>query len=118
MMSSKMNTTKYLLGVHQKRYDFNKLSDGDNTPFIPKGMIEKETQLYKERVAEKDKRVLEATRLASLQLQKEMSEKESAWWNRLSNMDMDEFKLMPPGFIMKYGSYIQNLERYQSEFKL
>ena len=43
MMSSKMNTTKYLLGVYQKRYDFNKLSDGDNTPFIPKGMIEKET---------------------------------------------------------------------------
>ena len=30
-------------------------------------------------------------------------------------MDMAEFKLMPMGFIKKYGSYITNLQRYRKD---
>ena len=74
--------------------------------------------MFQERVAEKDKKVKEATRLASIQLQKEFNENENAWWNRLADVDLPEFKLMPMGYIKKYYSYVTNLERYRGDFQL
>ena len=33
-------------------------------------------------------------------------------------MTDDEFKMMPIGFIRKYGSYISNMRRYEADFRL
>jgi hypothetical protein len=81
-------------------------------------MIERENKMFKERVAEKDKRLMEANRLASIQLRTEFSENENAWWNRLAEIDLPELKLMPLGFVKKYNSYINNIYKYEGDAKL
>lgn len=57
------------------------MPDGDNTKLIPEGMMEREKKLFEERVSARDKKVMEANRLASLQLQQDFNTNEKAWWN-------------------------------------
>ena len=59
-----------------------------------------------------------ADRLASLKLQEDYINDENVWWNKLQTMNMADMKLMPLGFIKKYGSYVNNLRSYDKEFHL
>ncbi len=43
---------------------------------------------------------------------------ENKWWNKLISMSKEEFNLMPIGFIKKYGSYLNNLHRYNREYHM
>jgi hypothetical protein len=107
-----------LLGARVGAFGFSSLPDGDNTKMIPENMLEREKKLFQERVSEKDKKFMEANRLASMQLRKEFNENENAWWNQLRTISEVEYKLMPMGFIKKYGSYINNIRRYAADNKL
>lgn len=70
-----------LLGARSARFGFSSMPDGDNTKLIPEGMMEREKKLFEERVSARDKKVMEANRLASLQLQQDFNTNEKAWWN-------------------------------------
>ena len=59
-----------------------------------------------------------AERLASLKLQDDWIKDKDKWWNKLLVMTDAEIKLMPLGFIRKYGSYISNIKRYNMEFHM
>ena len=118
-LNSNFNMQRMILGASYPCFNFSShLPDGDNTNLIPEGMIEREQKMYQERVSEKDKKVMEANRLASIQLGKEFNEYENAWWNKLANITKDEMKMMPTGFVKKYGSLLANLRRYEGDNKL
>ena len=118
LLDRNLNMTRMVLGAKMPGFNFSSVPDGDNTHLIPPEMMKREKQMYQEKVSEKEKKVKEATRLASIQLQKEYNENENAWWNRLANMDIPEYKLMPMGYIKKYYSYVTNLQRYRGDFQL
>ena len=59
-----------------------------------------------------------AERLAALKAQEDYINDETSWWNKLKTMTEAEMKLMPLGFIRKYGSYITNMRRYDKEWHL
>ena len=40
------------------------------------------------------------------------------WWNKLNTMSDAEFKMMPYGFVKKYGSIIHFLKRQREEHHL
>lgn len=50
-------------------------------------------------------------RLNLLSLQKESNEDPQAWWNRISTMPEEEMRMLPYGFIKKYGSYLNSIVR-------
>lgn len=90
----------------------------DNMDNIPPEMMKHEQQVFRERVSQKQRDMMSAHRLAALRLQGDMINDENAWWNKLVTMTEEELKLMPMGFIKKYGSYISNMARYDKEFHL
>ena len=81
----------------------------DNTHLIPDEMMELENKEFKERVSQKERDILAAQRLAMLRFQEDFINDENAWWNKLRTMSEHEMKLMPMGFMRKYGSYITNM---------
>ena len=89
--------------------NFSKHVPSDNTPLIPPEMMELEKKEFQERVSQKKRDLLAAERLASLKLQQDWIDDKDKWWNKLLVMTDEEIKLMPLGFIRKYGSYISNL---------
>ena len=97
---------------------FSKHIPTDNTPLIPPEMMELEKKEFQERVSQKKRDLLAAERLASLKLQQDWIDDKDKWWNKIMVMTDAEIKLMPLGFIRKYGSYISNLKRYNDEFHL
>ena len=90
----------------------------DNTHLIPEKMMEEETKAFKERVSEKNRDILAAQRLSYLRMQRDYLDDENVWWNKLRNISEEEFKLMPMGFIKKYGSYITNMRRVDKEYHM
>ena len=54
-------------------------------------------------------------RLAMLELQKRSIEDQKAWWNKLKNMSEQEMKLMPYGFLKKYGSMLHFMRRMEQD---
>ena len=90
----------------------------DNTPNIPPKMMEEEKRAFQERVSQKHRDIMAAERLAGLRMQKDFLSDENYWWNKLKTMTEPEMKLMPMGFIKKYGSYVTNLQRYDREFHM
>ena len=62
--------------------------------------------------------MLAAERLANLRMQEDWINDENKWWNKLMKMTDEELKMMPLGFIRKYGSYITNLKRYEKDSHL
>ena len=90
----------------------------DNTHLIPQEMMELETTAFKERVSQKNRDIMAAERLSSLRMQEDYIDDPNHWWNKLQTLTEDEMKLMPMGFIRKYGSYISNLQRYDREFHM
>jgi len=52
-------------------------------------------------------------RLAMLELQKRSIEDKKAWWHKLKTMTDEEMKLMPYGFLKKYGSMLHFLRRME-----
>ena len=93
-------------------------SPKDNTHLIPEKMMEEETKAFKERVSEKNRDILAAQRLSYLRMQRDYLDDENVWWNKLRNISEEEFKLMPMGFIKKYGSYITNMRRVDKEYHM
>ena len=43
---------------------------------------------------------------------------DKVWWNKLNNMSDAEFKMMPYGFVKKYGSIIHYLKKQREEHHL
>jgi hypothetical protein len=54
---------------------------------------------------------LKAERLAMLSMQGKHYTDGTMWWNKLNTMSDAEFKMMPYGFVKKYGSIIYYLKR-------
>jgi len=71
--------------------------------------METEQAAFKARVSEKEADIMAAERLAMFQMQREYIDDPDKWWNRLVTMTEPEMKLMPMGFIRKYGSYLTNI---------
>lgn len=90
----------------------------DNTPNIPAEMFEEEQREFMARTTQKQRDILAVERLAALRLQQDYLNDETSWWNKLRNMTEPEIKLMPMGFIKKYGSYITNMQRYDKDWHL
>ena len=97
---------------------FSKWLPTDNTPNIPPKMMEEEKRLFMERCSEKKKALLALDRMLTSRLDQDYIRDENAWWNKLQAMTEDEIRMMPMGFIKKYGSYITNLQRYYSDWKM
>ena len=110
--------SQMLLGGRMPACSFSYLPDGDNTKYMTPGMLEREKKLYEERVSAKEKRVREVERLTALKLREDFDKGENKWWNALATIEISEYKLMPMGFIKKYGSYINNLYRFQKDAQL
>lgn len=77
--------------------------------------MENEKKLFNENFDEKQKAALQMERLAMLELQKRTIEDKKAWWHKLKNMSDQEMKLMPYGFLKKYGSMLHFLRRMEQE---
>ena len=90
----------------------------DNTPNIPAEMFEEEQREFMARTTQKERDILAVERLAALRLQQDYIYDETSWWNKLQTMTEPEIKLMPMGFIKKYGSYITNMQRYDKDWHL
>ena len=50
-----------------------------------------------------------------LEMQKRSIEDKKAWWNKLKTMSEQEMKLMPYGFLKKYGSMLHFMRRMEQE---
>jgi hypothetical protein len=53
-----------------------------------------------------------------LRLQLLTSNEDTNWYNRTVFMTEEEIKLLPSGFLKKYGSYLNFMQKMQSEAKL
>ena len=101
----------------QKAYVHNSIPK-DNTHLIPAEMMEDEVAAFKAHTSQKQRDIMAAERLATLRMQEDYLNDPQSWWNKLQTLTEDEMKLMPMGFIKKYGSYITNLQRYDREFHM
>ena len=90
----------------------------DNSDNLPEKFMETEQAAFKARVSEKEADIMAAERLAMFQMQREYIDDPDKWWNRLVTMTEPEMKLMPMGFIRKYGSYLTNIQRNHRDFHL
>jgi hypothetical protein len=61
---------------------------------------------------------MELERNVMLEMQKRNLNDKNNWWNKLQSMSTEEMKLMPYGFLMKYGSYVHFMKRMEEEAKL
>lgn len=59
-----------------------------------------------------------AERLAGLREQEDYINDENTWWNKLKAMSPEDMKMLPQGFMRKYGSYITNMQRYDRDWHL
>lgn len=53
-----------------------------------------------------------------LSMQGKFYKDDKMWWNKLNNMTDADFKMMPYGFVKKYGSIMFYLKKQQEEFHL
>jgi len=76
-------------------------------------LVESEKQLFEKTLDPKQKEALQLERLAMLEMQKRSIEDKKAWWNKLKTMSEQEMKLMPYGFLKKYGSMLHFMRRME-----
>ena len=53
-----------------------------------------------------------------LSMQGKFYKDDKMWWNKLNNITDADFKMMPYGFVKKYGSIMFYLKKQQEEFHL
>lgn len=51
-----------------------------------------------------------AERLAMIEIENDPKYAEKQWWNKLASMSEEEMDMLPYGFTIKYGSFIQKLQ--------
>lgn len=53
-----------------------------------------------------------------LSMQAKHYNSDTNWWNKLNNMTDAEFKMLPYGFVKKYGSIMDALAKQRAELNL
>ena len=86
-----------------------------NDHLLDQELVANEKQLFDGNFDEKQKAALQMERLAMLELQKRSIDDQQAWWHKLKTMTDQEMKLMPYGFLKKYGSMLHFLRRMEKE---
>lgn len=74
-----------------------------------------EEKAFEENMTPEQKVFLRQERLVMLEMQKKIGADEMNWWNKLKNMSEYELKLLPYGFMKKYGSMLNFLRRMEKE---
>ena len=83
-----------------------------NADLINKEFASQEEELFS-KLSKKEQDYKQVERLTMLQMQKNNFEDQKAWWNKLQTMSQAEMKLLPYGFLKKYGSYIHFVKRME-----
>lgn len=90
----------------------------DNTANIPPEFLEEEKKAFQEKLTQKQRDIASVNRLVDIQRNQDWLDDENKWWNKLANITDAEYKLMPIGFIRKYGTYITNMQKYDRTWHL
>jgi hypothetical protein len=88
----------------------------DNTDLLDKQLVDSEQNYFANNLSVKQQNYLKAERLAMLSMQKKHLSSDKHWWNKLNKMSDAEFKMMPFGFIKKYGAILNALQNQRDEF--
>lgn len=79
--------------------------------------MQRELDAFAKLPAEEQKR-RELERQAMLKMQRLIISEPKNWFNKMINMSEEEIELLPTGFVKKYGSYLNFLQRQHRDAQL
>lgn len=79
---------------------------------IPEEFIKREKEAFEQHVEQRKRMLLNAERLALREINEDPKQQERYWWHRLAAMDEEELEMLPMGFTLKYGAFVNKLEEY------
>jgi len=71
--------------------------------------IAREKELFQKNVDKRQKALLNARRLAMAELDTDPKYNERLWWNKIRTMSDEEADMLPFGFTMKYGTFLNKI---------
>jgi hypothetical protein len=77
-----------------------------NIEIIDKELMLSEIKAFEETVPKDKQEALKVERKFFLQTQEAAVDKPLHWWNKLKDMPEAELRMLPFGFLKKYGSYL------------
>ena len=88
-----------------------------NEDLIDQELLAREKALYA-KLSKEAQAQLAKDRDLQLASQTQSIEDPNAWWNKIATMSEADLKLLPYGFLKKYGSYIHFLRRMENEARV
>ena len=105
---SKPSTVRFSVAAFSK-------FDKNNEDLLDKDLAEREKALFQEKLSTKEQNYKAIERLSNLALQKNFINDEKNWWHKLLTLSDHELRLLPLGFIKKYGSMLTFLRKMERE---
>lgn len=110
--------TRLLLNIRVQPFAKRWTDNTDNTELLDKQLVEAEQNYFRNNLSAKQQNYLKSERLAMLSMQAKNLSSDKHWWNKLNRMSDDEFKMMPYGFIKKYGAILNALQKQRDELHM
>ena len=74
---------------------------------------DREKKHFEENISKRKRMLMQAQRMAFLEISKMPEISETLWWNKLPTMTYDELEMMPISFNIKYGTFVSKIHEAQ-----
>lgn len=68
--------------------------------------MESEKEAFEKLVGKRERMLMNAQRLALIELDRDPEYSDGLWWNKIASMGEEEMEMLPLGFTIKYGTFL------------
>lgn len=72
-----------------------------------------EKESFEENISKRERLMMQAQRMAFLEINRKPEIMDRLWWNKVVTLSNDDLEMMPLGFTIKYGTFVQKIHEAQ-----